>query len=326
MSQELVMSRTPLRISFVGGGSDFSSYYKKVGYGCVISSTIDKYVYIVLHNRYDKLIRASYSKTEVVKNINDLSHELIRESLRIYNVDNSIEVVSISDVTGQGTGLGSSSSYTVGLLNALSKISSNRNSKYNLAKAACDVEINRCKKPIGKQDQFAVSFGGMNEIQFNSDGEVEVSPIKISTNNLNILEENLMLFDTNIKRKSSHILEEQQEKYENRENLELTKKMVQLRKPFKRALTENLDDVGLILNEAWETKRQLASKITNSEIDELYKKGLSLGAVGGKLCGAGGGGFLMFYAKKENQESIRRGLNNHRELKFSFDYEGTVIL
>ena len=135
-----------------------------------------------------------------------------------------------------------------------------------------------------------------------------------------------MLFDTNIIRKSSHILEEQQEKYENRENLELTKKMVQLRKPFKRALTENLDDVGLILNEAWETKRQLASKITNSEIDELYKKGLSLGAVGGKLCGAGGGGFLMFYAKKENQESIRRGLNNHRELKFSFDYEGTVIL
>ena len=326
MSQELVMSRTPLRISFVGGGSDFSSYYEKVEYGCVISSTINKYIYIILHDRHDKLIRASYSKIELVKDLNKLNHELIRESLKFSGVSDSIEVVSISDVTGQGTGLGSSSSYTVGLLNALARISEREYSKYNLAVAACEVEINCCKKPIGKQDQFAAAFGGMNEIRFNSNGIVDIFPIKIPTENLNSLEKNLMLFDTNIVRKSSDILCEQQAKYKNKENLQLTEKMVMLKEPFKKALMENIDDVGLILNETWQMKKTLTSKITNNEVDSLYERGISLGALGGKLCGAGGGGFLMFYVKKENQESVRRGLSDFRELTFNFDYEGAVIL
>jgi|10_taG_2_1085330.scaffolds.fasta_scaffold71086_2 D-glycero-alpha-D-manno-heptose-7-phosphate kinase len=326
MSQQLVMSRTPLRISFTGGGSDFSSYYMRKGYGCVISSAIDKYIYIVLHNRYDKLIRASYSKTEVVNTLDKLKHELIRESLRTFNIDNSIEVVSVSDVTGQGTGLGSSSSYTVGLINALSKLTSSVLSRYNLAKFACKVEIEYCKKPIGKQDQFAASFGGVNEIQFNADGEVKISPIKISSKNLNILEKSLMLFDTNMTRKSSSILEEQQEKYKNGENLDLTEKMVELRNPLKTALVENLDDIGLILNETWEIKKRLVSNITNSEIDKMYKTGVDSGAVGGKLCGAGAGGFLLLYVKPDNQESVRSGLSQFKELKFNFDHIGSAIL
>ena len=151
MIQNFVISRTPLRISFVGGGSDLPSFYKKSKYGCVISTTIDKYIYLILHQRHDKLIRASYSKTEIVDDVNKLNHELIRESLLKFNIKDSIEVVSISDVTGQGTGLGSSSSYTIGLLNALSSLSGEKYSKYNLAELACEIEIDKCEKPIGKQ-------------------------------------------------------------------------------------------------------------------------------------------------------------------------------
>jgi|ETNvirnome_2_300_1030623.scaffolds.fasta_scaffold07227_2 D-glycero-alpha-D-manno-heptose-7-phosphate kinase len=326
MIKGLIMSRTPLRVSFIGGGSDFLSYYNNIGYGRVISSTIDKYIYIILHNRNDKLIRASYSKTEVVQNLDELQHELIRESLKFFKITDSIEIISISDVTGQGTGLGSSSSYTVGLLNAISRMNNKSYSKYNLATDACSIEIDSCKKPIGKQDQFAAAFGGMNEIIFNSDGTVDVCPMKIPTKNLNVLENNLMLFNTNIKRESSDILFEQYEGYKNKKKLELTKKIVMLGDPFKKALIENIDDVGRILNEIWQLKKNLASKITNSEIDNLYDKGLKFGALGGKLCGAGGGGFLMLYVKPENQESVRRGLSDFKELKFKFDYEGAVIL
>ncbi len=324
MIQNFVISRTPLRISFVGGGSDLPSFYKKSKYGCVISTTIDKYIYLILHQRHDKLIRASYSKTEIVDDVNKLSHELIRESLLKFNIKDSIEVVSISDVTGQGTGLGSSSSYTIGLLNALSSLSGRKYSKYNLAELACEIEIAKCGKPIGKQDQYVTSFGGFNQIEFYED-IVQIKPIQIPQENLIKLENRLLLFDMNISRKSSDILREQDNLY-NDNNISMTEEMVKLTKPFKNALINNIDDIGYIMNESWEIKKQLTSKITNPKIEEIYKLAMSCGANGAKVCGAGGGGFLLVYVKEEDKEHLKSVMKEYKELKFGFDYEGTSIV
>jgi len=324
MIQNFVISRTPLRISFVGGGSDLPSFYKKSKYGCVISTTIDKYIYLILHQRHDKLIRASYSKTEIVDDVNKLSHELIRESLLKFNIKDSIEVVSISDVTGQGTGLGSSSSYTIGLLNALSSLSGEKYSKYNLAELACEIEIAKCGKPIGKQDQYVTSFGGFNQIEFYED-IVQIKPIQIPQENLIKLENRLLLFDMNISRKSSDILREQDNLY-NDNNISMTEEMVKLTKPFKNALINNIDDIGYIMNESWEIKKQLTSKITNPKIEEIYKLAMSCGANGAKVCGAGGGGFLLVYVKEEDKEHLKSVMKEYKELKFGFDYEGTSIV
>ncbi len=324
MIQNFVISRTPLRISFVGGGSDLPSFYKKSKYGCVISTTIDKYIYLILHQRHDKLIRASYSKTEIVDDVNLLNHELIRESLLKFNMKDSIEVVSISDVTGQGTGLGSSSSYTIGLLNALSSLSGEKYSKYNLAELACEIEIDKCGKPIGKQDQYVTSFGGFNQIEFYED-IVQIKPIQIPQENLTTLENRLLLFDMNISRKSSDILREQDNLY-NDNNISMTEEMVKLTKPFKNALINNIDDIGYIMNESWEIKKQLTSKITNPKIEEIYKRAMSCGADGAKVCGAGGGGFLLVCVKEENKEHLRSVMKEYKELKFGFDYEGTSIV
>lgn len=324
MIQNFVISRTPLRISFVGGGSDLPSFYNKSKYGCVISTTIDKYIYLILHQRHDRLIRASYSKTEIVDDVNKLSHELIRESLLKFNIKDSIEVVSISDVTGQGTGLGSSSSYTIGLLNALSSLSGEKYSKYNLAELACEIEIDKCEKPIGKQDQYATSFGGFNQIEFYED-IVQITPIQIPQENLIKLENRLLLFDMNISRKSSDILKEQDNLY-NDNNISMTEEMVKLNKPFKNALINSIDDIGYIMNESWKIKKQLTSKITNPKIEKIYKLAMSCGADGAKVCGAGGGGFLMIYVKEENKEHLRSVMKEYKELKFGFDYEGTSIV
>ena len=324
MIQNFVISRTPLRISFVGGGSDLPSFYKKSKYGCVISTTIDKYIYLILHQRHDKLIRASYSKTEIVDDVNRLNHELIRESLLKFNMKDSIEVVSISDVTGQGTGLGSSSSYTIGLLNALSSLSGEKYSKYNLAELACEIEIDKCGKPIGKQDQYVISFGGFNQIEFYED-IVQIKPIQIPQENLTTLENRLLLFDMNISRKSSDILREQDNLY-NDNNISMTEEMVKLTKPFKNALINNIDDIGYIMNESWEIKKQLTSKITNPKIEKIYKRAMSCGADGAKVCGAGGGGFLLVCVKEEDKEHLRSVMKEYKELKFGFDYEGTSIV
>jgi len=218
-----VTSKTPLRIGLLGGGSDIESYFEKNNFGSTISASINKYIYITAHKRYDDLIRASYSKTEIVDNIKDIKHELIRESLKYLNVKKGIELVSISDVTGHGTGLGSSSSYTVGLINAISALTSKKRSRFNLANDACKIEIEFCKHPIGKQDQFAASFGGLNEIIYTKEN-TNVVPINISSNNLNKLSENLLLFDTGIKRKSSKILSKQTNLYKKSKKFDATKK------------------------------------------------------------------------------------------------------
>ena len=323
--KNFVTSKTPLRIGLLGGGSDIESYFEKNNFGSTISASINKYIYITAHKRYDDLIRASYSKTEIVDNIKDVEHELIRESLKYLNVKKGIEVVSISDVTGHGTGLGSSSSYTVGLINAISALTSKKRSRFNLANDACKIEIDFCRHPIGKQDQFATSFGGLNEIIYTKKN-INVMPINISSNNLNKLSKNLLLFDTGIKRKSSKILSKQTNLYKESKKFEATKKMVDMIPDMKKALLSDIDLVGEILDESWKIKKSLVDGITNKTINSYYNKAIKNGAIGGKLCGAGGGGFLLLYCKKENHNKLRKSLNSLKELEFEFDYEGASLL
>ena len=323
----LIITRTPLRISFMGGGSDLKEYYDKSGVGKVISTSIDKYVYIAIHKRFDEIIRASYSITENVSNINELNHELIRECLKYFNVLRGIEVVSISDVTSQGTGLGSSSAYTVGLLNALCAYTNKSYSKYNLGKDACKIEIEKCFKPIGKQDQFASAFGGINEITFLPNEEVIINPVNVTSKNIEALNNNLLLFDTNIKRNSTKILTGQKEQYR-KNKLASTKEMVELVPCLKYALMNNIDDVGRILNEGWKIKRGVANSITNQEIDSYYELAIANGAEGGKLCGAGGGGFLLLYVKDDKKNMLRSAMKkqNLKELEFNIDNLGSTVL
>lgn len=321
---DLITSKTPVRISLLGGGSDLREYFSKNGEGKVISSTIDKYIYVTVHKRYDKLIRASYSKTEIVDDASKLKHELIRESMKFMGVQNGIEITSISDVTAHGTGLGSSSSYTVGVLNALSNYKGLKYSRFNLANDACMIEIDKCQKPIGYQDQFAAAFGGLNEITF-SDKSINVTALNVPTNNLSTLSSRLLLFDTGIKRKSSLVLAKQKKAYtENR--FETTKKLVRLVPDMKLALIEDIDLVGEILHESWKIKKSIVSEISNDFIDEHYQRAITNGALGGKICGAGAGGFFLFYAKEENHEKLRKSLGNLRELEFNLDYEGATLL
>lgn len=322
--KKFVISRTPLRVSLVGGGSDLKEYYEKVGYGEVISFSIDKYIYITANNRQDEKIRVGYSKIELKDAIDDIDHELVREALLLLGETSGIEVTSISDVTSHGTGLGSSSAYTVGVLNAVSFLRNKRLSKFNLANNACKIEIERCGHPIGKQDQFASSFGGLNRIKFEKN-KVIVSPVNVETENLDKLSRRLLLFDTSIKRRSSEILKSQKNSYK-KNKLESTKMLVSLVPEMQHAIINDIDLVGEILNESWNIKKSITEKITNNKIDDLYKIGIENGATGGKLCGAGGGGYLLFYAKEENHEKLRNSLSDLDELFFSIDTEGTTII
>jgi D-glycero-alpha-D-manno-heptose-7-phosphate kinase len=322
--KRFVISRTPLRVSLIGGGSDLSDYYERAGYGEVISMSIDKYIYITANNRQDKKIRVGYSKTELKDVIDDVDHELVREALLYLGETAGLEITSISDVTAHGTGLGSSSAYTVGVLNAVSCLRNKRISKFNLANDACKIEIERCGHPIGKQDQFATSFGGLNRIKFQNN-QVIVSPVNVETENLDKLSKRLLLFDTSIKRRASKILETQKKSYE-QNKLESTKLLVDLVPTMEHAIINDIDLVGDILNESWNIKRSITDNISNNKIDDLYKIGIENGATGGKLCGAGGGGYLLFYAKEENHEKLRKSLSNLTELNFSIDTEGTTII
>ncbi len=323
----MIISRTPLRISFVGGGSDLASFYKYQP-GAVVSTTINKYIYITVNKKFDNLIRASYSITEFASRPEELKHELIREALLLLDLDGGIEITSISDIPSRGTGLGSSSTYTVGLLNALHAYKGEFASAQKLAQEACYIEIDRCKKPIGKQDQYAAAFGNLNYIQFNPDGSVFVNPIICRKETKEKLQENLLMLYTGLTRSSASILEEQNKKTSSSpQKRKILAQMVQLANKLKSALEKNkLDQFGDLLHQNWELKKQLARGITNERINEWYEIARKHGAIGGKILGAGGGGFLLLYAPKEKHSSICSALPELRPTPFAFEPEGSKII
>jgi len=320
----MIISKTPLRISFVGGGTDLPSFYEK-DYGAVLSSTIDKYIYIIIKVRFDDLIYVNWSKKEIVNKPDEIEHDLIRETMKKAGIEKSVEITNLADIPSDGSGLGSSSALTVGLLNAFYGFKGIQVSAERLAKEACEIEIDLLGKPIGKQDQYAAAFGGLNEIQFNKDGSVKINTVKLPNDKQRVLGSNLLLFYTGITRKADNILSKQKEKTEI-----IYSKLVKIRNqvPVLKNYLENgkSDSLGHMLKENWNMKKSLLSTISNKTIDDMYEKALNAGAYGGKICGAGGGGFLLLYVPREKQNDVREAMKEYREIPFMLDKYGSRII
>ncbi len=323
----MIISRTPLRISFAGGGSDLPAFYAHEA-GSVVSTAIDKYIYITVNRKFDDSIRASYSRTEIVPTVDDLQHELIRESLKQVGISGGIEVTSISDVPSEGTGLGSSSTYTVGLLNALHAYTGRSASAERLARESCDIEITRCRKPIGKQDQYIAAYGGLQFIQFNPDESVFVDPIVCSPETKRTLQDRLLLFYTGLTRSADSILVEQRDNTQSdKKRRDVLRSMTRLAREMRDCLVRNeMDSFGDALHEGWLLKTRLASGITTAMIDEWYELARAHGALGGKILGAGGGGFLLLYAPRERHEDIQRALGKLLLTPFNLEPQGSKII
>jgi D-glycero-alpha-D-manno-heptose-7-phosphate kinase len=320
----MIISRTPFRASFVGGGSDLQQFYSRSGYGAVISSAIKQYMYIVIHPYFHDKIRIKYSRTEDVNVIDEIKHPIVRECLKKVGVDKGIEIASFADVSA-GTGLGSSSAFTVGLLNALYAYKGKTVSKHQLATEACEIEIDILKEPIGKQDQFAVSYGNINHIRFNQDETVEVSPISLPESLIKELESSLRLYYVGGERRSRDILSRQKINMASNSPIveELVKSLYLVEKLKKTIIAGEFRKTGAILDTWWLCKIKLAEGITSGTINELYGTAKKNGATGGKLLGAGGAGFLLMC--HQNHEKLSRQLNC-RSLPFAVDTEGSKII
>ncbi|NQV18387.1 MAG: GHMP kinase [Armatimonadetes bacterium] len=320
----MIISKTPLRISFIGGGSDLEDHYQH-SEGKVISSAIDKYIYVIIKERFDDKIYINYSKKEIINAVDEIEHDLVRESMRKTGIKDSIEITTLADIPSEGSGLGSSSTVTVGLLHAFYAYQGEIVTKECLAREACEIEIDILRKPIGKQDQYIAAFGGVNQITFNKDNTVDVEKIELCDEQYRKFGSNILLFYTDKTRKSSEILSEQ--KKNTKEKLDVLKKMVCLVEPFKQnLLNKNYDKLGELLHQNWNFKKSLASKITNGQIDNMCQTALKAGAIGCKISGAGGGGFMMFYVPRNKQDNVREALKDYRELPFMLDKYGSRII
>jgi D-glycero-alpha-D-manno-heptose-7-phosphate kinase len=324
----MIITRSPLRVALGGGGTDLPSYYREHG-GFVVSAAIDKYVYITLHEAFHEEIIVKYSKMEVVQHAGEIKHPIIREALNLLRVEQRhLEITSMSDIPA-GTGLGSSGSFTTALLRALHMLKNSHVSRRELAEEACHIEIDLLGEPIGKQDQYIAAFGGITAFTFREDGSVDVEPVKLAGETLHNLEDNLALFFTGYTRSASEILKDQDVKSRQKdrdmlENLHFTK---QLGFESKAALeTGDLPRFAALMHEHWERKKNRSKGMSNSSIDDYYALARQNGALGGKLIGAGGGGFLMLYA--EDKTSLRRAMCQAglREVRWRFDFQGTLVL
>jgi len=322
----VIISRTPLRMSFVGGGSDLPAYYREHG-GAVLSTAIDKYVYVSINRKFDGGIRLAYSRTEEVQTLEEIEHKLLKAAFELMGMRGGVEITTTADIPSRGTGLGSSSTFTVGLLNAMYAYRGEHVSCDELARLSCEVEIERCGEPIGKQDQYAAAFGGLNLIEFRQDESVNVSPVIMRRDLLDLLEQRIIVFYTGITRSASAILEAQsQQSATDKTKQAALKRMVELAFVMRDELSAGqIDSVGHILDENWSLKKSLTAGISSSEIDSWYDRAMGAGALGGKLLGAGQGGFMMFYAPRERHEDIANAVGL-RQVDFGFEPLGTRIL
>lgn len=320
----MIITKTPFRVSFCGGGSDMANFYEKYG-GCVLSTSINKYCYISIHpyfNENKTLLK--YSENELVDSPDQIRHRIFRQVLTDMGI-HGVEISSTADIPG-GTGLGSSSTFTVGLLNSLNCYKGKFVSKDKLAKLACEVEIEKLGNPIGKQDQYGAALGGLNFIKFNQDGSVSHEPILMEGKTYKELQKNLLMFYTGTTRSANTILAEQTRNITSEDKARNLLKMCGLAKDMKIALENNdISSFGKILDEGWQLKKELASGIANPAIDEAYEIAMKNGALGGKLLGAGGGGFLLFYCEEEKQEQLKKAIGL-KELDFSFERDGTSVI
>ncbi len=321
----MLISQTPLRISLAGGGTDLREYYKDSD-GFVVSTAIDKYVYVLIKERFDSKIYLNYAaRKEIVDDISEIQHELVREAGIMAGLRNGFELATFADIPSEGSGLGSSSSLTVGLLNAMYTFLGRQVTHDKLAEEACEIEIEILKKPIGKQDQYIAAHGGLSAITFHGSERVTTKQLGLTDQERHDLGGRFMLFFTNVTRQASSILKEQREKTSsNRAQLQA---IHALGKRIEEAIRKrNFDDIGEVLDENWTLKKKLASGITTSRIDDMYERARTAGAMGGKVAGAGGGGFLLLYVRPEHQADVRTALSEYRQMPVMLDNFGATII
>lgn len=325
----MIITRTPFRFTLGGGGTDLPSYYSKYG-GFIFAAGINKYMFInVNRSIVDNLVRVKYSKSETVTHRDELKHPIAKEAMRMTEIENSLEIVSIADIPA-GTGLGSSSCYAVGLLNALHTMKREYLPLHELAEEACDLEINRLGEPIGKQDQYMAAFGGLTVLDIKKDGNVNVRSAKLEDSSIDDLNRNLLMFYTNTTRSANKILSEQSKAIkEKKENV--VKSMHYIKEIGYKMLEAleggNITDVGLLFDKHWQYKKKMSDKISNPWFDEIYETAKQNGALGGKISGAGGGGFFLFYTE-ENHSKLKEAMRklNLKEMRYRFDLEGTRVI
>jgi len=322
----MIITRTPLRVSFVGGGTDLRAYYQSEK-GQVLSTGINKYVYVLVKKQLgivEHKYRINWSQTEFKNEIHEIKHPIVREVLRKFNIDYPLEITTVADIPA-GTGLGSSSSFAVGLIHAICALEGIQKTKFELASLAAEIEVDILGRNMGKQDHFAAAYGDLNIISFFQDETVEVESILYDSEKRKELMGNLILFYTYMKRDASDILKTQAEETENK--FAVLTEMKNLVRPLSETIMANgnIDEFGRILHKNWMLKKSLTNEIANDEISSYYKKGMDAGALGGKLLGAGGGGFLLFYVKLKDRQKLIKALNKLYPLSFNFDRSGTRI-
>ncbi len=320
----MIIVQAPLRISFFGGGTDFPDFYLSEG-GCVLSSTIDKYIFVTIKQRFDDKLRVGYTLTEMVDTIDEIKHELIREALRLTRIDQGVEITTMGDIPSAGSGLGSSSAVTVGSLHAIYTLQGETVTAEQLADEACKIEIGVLKKPIGVQDQYAIAYGGLRFFEFHTDGRIIGTRVDLPQDLKRRLDESFLLFYTGVGRQADTILTEQKANITDR--LHVLRDMKGMAYSARDELIKgNLDSIGTMLDHAWTLKKKLASKISNGTIDEMYCAAKQAGALGGKITGAGGGGFLLLYCPRERQDAVRSALSHLQELPFQLERDGTKVI
>jgi D-glycero-alpha-D-manno-heptose-7-phosphate kinase len=320
----MIVTQTPLRVSFAGGGTDLAAYYE-LREGFVVSTAIDKFAFVIVKERFDDAIYLNTMRKEIVASVDEIQHELIREAMRTTGVERGVEVTLLSDIPSEGSGLGSSSSFTVGLLNAFYAYRGEQVTAERLAREACAIEIERLGKPIGKQDQYIAAYGGLRAFRFRRDGEVDVRALRLAPADLRRLSTRIHLFFTGRTRKADVILTEQKARTGDRiAELDGIKALaIELEDALE---ARDFDRLGEVLHENWELKRRLASGISDASIEEMYERARAHGALGGKICGAGGGGFLLVDCPPEHGERLAKGMAAHRELPFQLERDGSKVI
>ena len=320
----MIIVQTPLRVSFFGGGTDFPSFYLSEG-GSILSSTIDKYIYVMIKKRFDTKLRIGYTRTEMVDTVDEVEHELIREALRLTGINRGVEITTMGDIPATGTGLGSSGAVTVGALHGMYTYLGEMVTAERLAREACHIEIDILRKPIGVQDQYIAAYGGLRFLEFKPSGEIVINRIELEPSLKRKLNESLLLFFTGMSRSSETILDEQERNIQN--NIEILREMKKLAyEAHKEIKAGNIDIIGELLHISWVLKKKLATNISNQTIDDIYNTALKAGAIGGKITGAGGGGFLLLYCQYEKREAVRSALSSLQELPFQLEQDGTKVI